>query len=90
MASTKKEDNMVQMLPPYRTYQAACRSKNYKASVMEGLDGSEWVTVTDKRTGKTNLLRIPNSLYQDLANIPEVFRMQFTSECVSDMIDNFM
>ena len=81
---------MVHMIPPYRTYQAACRNKNYTAYVMEGLDCSEWVTVTDKRTGKTNLLRIPNSLYQDMASVPEVFRMQFTSECVSDMIDNFI
>lgn len=81
---------MVHMLPPYRTYQAACRGKNYKASVMEGLDGSEWVAVTDKKTGGTSLLRIPNSLYQDMASVPEALRMQFTGECVSDMIDNFI
>lgn len=81
---------MVRMLPPYRTYQATCRNKNYKASVMEGVSGVEWVAVTDKRTGGTSLLRIPDGIDLNISGIPESLRMQFTSECVSDMIDNFV
>ena len=81
---------MVHIIPPYRTYQAACREKNYKASVMEGVSGVEWVAITDKRTGNTNLLRIPEGISLNTPEIPEHLRMQFTGELVSDMIDKFI
>ena len=81
---------MVRIIPPYRTYQAACRGKSYKASVMEGVSGVEWVAITDKQTGSTKLLRIPDGINLNTPEIPEPLRMQFTSELVSDMIDKFI
>lgn len=79
---------MVDVLPMYRIYGHACRSKRYSMCVSDGMSGEKWGLVKAGRD--TRLVMLPQGVELDLSETPNHMRGQFVGEFMADMTDNFL